>query len=137
MTETIIRFIKEDLIKFNYSLGISTGVRDINLLESAINAPFHSFGDVELFPFISDKAARLLIGIAKNHPFVDGNKRTAFHAMSVFLISNGFKLQYSEEIAFNYLIKIVEQNLSVKQVSLWIRSNLKELPKNLKEELFQ
>lgn len=136
MIETMIRFLREDLIKFNKSLGVSGGIRDIGLLESAINAPFQTFGDVDLFPSVYEKAARLLVGIAKNHPFVDGNKRTAIHAMSVFLVCNKFEFHCSDKIASDFVIKIVESDISIKKVSSWIQSVSDEIPKKLKEFLF-
>ncbi len=60
------------------------GLRDKGLLESALSAPFHSFGDAEAYPSLPQKAARLCYGLVKNHPFVDGNKRIGAHAMLVF-----------------------------------------------------
>ncbi|WP_112235699.1 type II toxin-antitoxin system death-on-curing family toxin [Kocuria sp. BT304] len=46
---------------------------------------------VELYPSLADKAAALLVGLSRNHPFVDGNKRTAIGAVSVFLLANGYR----------------------------------------------
>ncbi len=59
-------------------LGGSSGTRDMYMLESAIARPFQNFGEIELYPTIFDKSAALLESIVKNHPFVDGNKRTDF-----------------------------------------------------------
>ncbi len=53
------------------------GLRDEGLLESALAQPFQSFGGEELYPTFAEKASRLAYGIAKNHPFLDGNKRAA------------------------------------------------------------
>ena len=58
--------------------------RCLNLLESAINAPFQTFDGKELVVSLYENAAKLLYGIVKNHAFVDGNKRVAVHAMEVF-----------------------------------------------------
>ena len=70
---------KEQIIALHDALiaetGGDTGLRDEGLLESTLNAPFQSFGNVEPFPSIQQKAARLGYGLIKNHPFVDGNKR--------------------------------------------------------------
>lgn len=55
--------------------GGTHGVRDEALLDSALNAPFQSFGGYEFFPTVIDKAVRLCIGLIQNHPFHDGNKR--------------------------------------------------------------
>ena len=71
--------------------GIS-GVRDMNLLESALAAPFASFGGVYKYKTIKEQAARLAYGIIKNHSFIDGNKRIGVLAMLTFLKENGVLL---------------------------------------------
>lgn len=68
--------------------GGSDGVRDYNLLDSALENPFQSFGGEELYPTIQAKAARLGYGLIKNHCMIDGNKRIGTHAMLVFLALN-------------------------------------------------
>ena len=65
--------------------GGSDGVRDYNLLDSALETPFQSFGGDELYPTIQAKAVRLGYGLIKNHCMIDGNKRIGTHAMLVFL----------------------------------------------------
>ena len=65
--------------------GGSDGVRDYNLLDSALENPFQSFRGEELYPTIQAKAARLGYGLIKNHCMIDGNKRIGTHAMLVFL----------------------------------------------------
>lgn len=72
------------------------GVRDDGLLESSLNAPFQSFGGIDVFPSIQQKAARLGYGLIKNHAFVDGNKRIGTHAMLVFLALNNIELEYTQ-----------------------------------------
>ena len=75
---------KEQIILLHSNLitetGGSEGIRDEQLLESAINAPFQTFDNIEVFPSIQQKAARLGYGLIKNHAFVDGNKRIGTHA---------------------------------------------------------
>ena len=99
--KTIIEFLLSDVIEFHEDIGkysvMRPGVHDSTLLESAIHAPFQSYGGVELHPTIFDKAARLCYGIAKNHGFNDGNKRTGIHAMTVFLEINGLHPAYGRE----------------------------------------
>jgi len=72
--------------------GGSAGLRDTGLLESALAAPFASFGGVYLYPTIQEQAARLAYGIVSNHPFVDGNKRIGVLALLTFLKENGIIL---------------------------------------------
>lgn len=69
------------------------GLPNIGLAESALGAPRAGFGDVELYPTLLEKAAILLERLARNHPLLDGNKRTAFFVTGVFLENNGCPLQ--------------------------------------------
>ena len=69
--------------------GGSRGVKDEGLLDSAIAAPYASFGGEEFFPTIEEKAARLAIGLITNHPMIDGNKRIGAHAMIILLLLKG------------------------------------------------
>ena len=64
--------------------GGSDGLRDVGLLESAINSPFQQFGNEDLYPTIQQKVSRLCFGLVNNHPFIDGNKRIGAHVMLVF-----------------------------------------------------
>ena len=73
------------------------GLREEGLLDSALNAPFQSFGEVEAYPSLPQKAARLCYGLVKNHPFLDGNKRIGAHAMLIFLAVNGSEPVYTQE----------------------------------------
>ena len=89
-----ILFLHEELIN---RYGGSHGVRDDKLLDSALAAPFQSFGGIELYPTIEDKAARLGFGLAVNHPFHDGNKRIGAKAMLALLDINGISLSCTSE----------------------------------------
>ena len=102
-----IELILNDILKFhselenNKNFATGAGIRDLGLLESAVNAPFQTFGGEDLYKTIFDKAAHLAHGLAKNHGFVDGNKRVAIHAMLVLTIliwiihkKNLFKLEW-------------------------------------------
>lgn len=69
--------------------GGTDGIRDMGMLESALAAPFQTFGGESLYPSLQAKAAQLGFGLVCNHPFLDGNKRTGAHVMLVFLALNG------------------------------------------------
>ena len=77
--------------------GGSHGLRDKGLLESALAAPFATFGGVYLYPTVHEQAARLAYGIVNNHPFIDGNKRIGVLVMLAFLEEKGITLVYSDE----------------------------------------
>ena len=89
------RLSKEQILMLHSQLieqtGGTTGVRDFNLLESAIETPFQVFDGVELYPTIQAKGARLGYGLIQNHCMLDGNKRLRTHAMLVFLALNGIE----------------------------------------------
>ena len=73
------------------------GIRDEGLLESALAAPFQTFGGEPVYPSLQAKAAQLGFGLIRNHPFVDGNKRIGAHTMLVFLAVNGIELRYEHQ----------------------------------------
>lgn len=76
--------------------GGEDGIRDQGLLESAYYAPLASFGPIEAYPSIVEKAVRLSWGLIKNHPFVDGNKRVGALVLLVFLDLNHIELSLNE-----------------------------------------
>ena len=92
--------------------GGTIGIRDTSLLESALNAPFQTFGDEELYPSIYEKASRLCYGLIKNHPFIDGNKRIGVYAMLVFLELNNINLNFSDEEIINIALKTADSTYS-------------------------
>ena len=93
----MIRLSKPQILLLHEQLiaetGGSSGLRDEGMLDSALNAPFQTFGGEDVYPSLQQKAARLCFGLVKNHPFVDGNKRIGAHVMLVFLALNGIELQ--------------------------------------------
>lgn len=100
--------------------GGSVGVRDERLLESALCAPFQSFEDTDVYPSIQQKAARLGMGLTKNHAFLDGNKRIGAHAMIVFLALNRIELRYTQKELSDTFLKVAAGNLSFNQLLNWI-----------------
>lgn len=108
---------------------LSSGVRDENLLASAVNTPFQTFMGNDLYPSIFDKAAQLCYGIANNHPFTDGNKRTALHSMYVYLIINGFDIDASQQEVENLIINVAAGNMTNVELAQWLRDNTIQLDK--------
>jgi death on curing protein len=112
---TVLRIHDRQIEKFS---GTS-GLRDRGLLESALAQPQASFGEEFLHPDLPQQAAAYLYHIALNHPFVDGNKRTAF-AVAVtetFLRLNGCGLSLSDEQTYQLVIEVVEGRISKKELS--------------------
>ncbi len=104
--------------------GGSPEIRDEGLLDSAINAPFQSFGGSELYPSLLEKAARLGFGLIKNHPFVDGNKRIGTHTMLVFLELNHQELEYADEELIELILGIAASKYDEKHLLLWLQQHL-------------
>ena len=109
---------------------LSSGVRDENLLASAVNTPFQTFMGNDLYPSIYDKAAQLCYGIANNHPFTDGNKRTALHSMYVYLIINGFDITATQQDVENTIIDVAAGNMTNTELAQWLRENTVEIDTN-------
>ena len=100
--------------------GGSNGIRDEKLLESAISAPFQTFDNMEVFPSIQQKAARLGYGLIKNHAFVDGNKRIGAHAMLVFLALNKIELDYTQTELSDTILKVAADEYTFNDLLKWI-----------------
>ena len=100
--------------------GGSDGVRDYNLLDSALETPFQSFGGDELYPTIQAKAARLGYGLIKNHCMIDGNKRIGTHAMLVFLALNGIELKYTQKELYETILDVAAGNIEYEVLLQWV-----------------
>lgn len=120
LTKKQVLMLHEQLIK---ETGGSSGVRDRGLLESAIEAPFQTFDDLELFPTVQEKAARLGFGLIRNHAMVDGNKRIGTHAMLVFLAMNGIKLQYTQKELYTEILEVAAGEKNYEDLLAWILSH--------------
>ena len=118
------RLTKEQILKLHSQLiiqfGGSDGVRDFNLLESAIESPFQSFGGEELYPTIQAKAARLGYGLIKNHCMLDGNKRIGAHAMLVFLAVNGIEMKYTQKELYETILAIADGSMGYEELLKWV-----------------
>ena len=109
--------------------GGSRGVRDQGLLESAVYRPQASFGGCDLYPDLFSKAAALGHSIIKNHPFVDGNKRTGFESMRLFLRMNGFDFRAGEERKFKFILGIAsDPEIDEHQIAEWLQRLSKKHP---------
>ena len=120
----MIRITKKQVLMLHKQLideyGGSHDVRDENLLESALETPFKSFGGEELYPSVQAKAARLCYGLVKNHSMVDGNKRIGAHAMLVFLALNGRELEYTQKELSDIILEIATGSKECDDLLQWI-----------------
>lgn len=96
------------------------GIRDEGLLESALAAPFQTFGGEPVYPSLQDKAAQLGFGLIRNHPFVDGNKRIGAHTMLVFLAVNGIELRYEQQELIDIVLSVAAGQIDRQGLLQWI-----------------
>ena len=116
----------EEVIAFHEKLiqtfgGIS-GMRSQDLLESAILRPYQTFDKQELYPSTVDKAAAVIESIVKNHPFLDGNKRTGYVLMRLMLMQNGQDIVATEDEKYKFVIQIASGELEFKDIKMWIQN---------------
>ena len=105
--------------------GGGAGLRDAGLLESALARPVNlaAYGQ----PDVADLAAAYGFGIVRNHPFVDGNKRTGFIAMKLFLLLNGRDVQADNVEYVRVMLRLAEGNLGETDFADWIRRHMQEI----------
>ncbi len=101
--------------------GGALGVRDEGLLESALARPLNRAGYGE--PDVAELAALYAIAIARNHPFVDGNKRTAFAALFTFLAFNGMVFEPPEVDATMAVLRLAAGEMNDEEFTAWVRDN--------------
>ena len=106
-------------IKFNnivtYLSNNNNVLRDKGLLESAISSPFQSMFGEDLYKTVEEKAFVLFLNIAKNHPFMDGNKRTAALICDYYLMENGMELNLETKEKFKFMLNVLEKNIEPEQ----------------------
>ena len=105
--------------------GGSHGVRDLNMLLSAVSRPRASFDDKDLYPDLFHKAAALLDSLINNHPFVDGNKRTGIAAAALFLQANGYRLDVSNTELEQFTIDVARAHHSVEEIAVWFQDHVR------------
>lgn len=107
--------------------GGRPGLRDAGALESALARPRATFAGEDLYPALSAKAAALLHSLAANHPFVDGNKRTAVLCAELFLLVNGWEIEASDEALEELTMAVARGELEVEEIAIWLEQRLVEL----------
>lgn len=112
--------LHEDQVR---SYGGSHGVRDIGLLESALGNASATFGGEFLHQTLFEMAAAILFGICRNHPFVDGNKRTAVAAALVFLDMNGVDISVEEGAFYDLVIGVAERKITKAEVAVFLQKH--------------
>lgn len=108
--------------------GGTAGVRDAGLLDSALAQPQATFGGELLHPTLAEQAAAYLYHLSRNHPFVDGNKRTAFAVMDTFLRLNGKRLLLTNDDAYDLVMQVAQGQIEKAALADLIAAALQSLP---------
>lgn len=106
--------------------GGSKGIRDKGALDAALKRPFSTFDKKELYPTPLDKAAAIIESILTNHPFVDGNKRTGYVLMRLFLIQNGLDIVAEQNEKYEFVIAITKGEIKFDAIKNWISESTKK-----------
>ena len=118
LTVEIVREIHDTAIA---EFGGSTGVRELSLLESAVAAPQASIGGRSPYADLAEMAAAYLFYLCKNHPFVDGNKRSGLLAAMLFLEANGIRFSATEEDAVVQTLALAAGAITAEDFAAWLK----------------
>jgi death-on-curing protein len=101
--------------------GGSHGLRDLEMLLSALGRPQGTFDGKDLYPELFSKTAALMDSLVRNHPFVDGNKRTAITSAALFLRMNGYRLIVENEEVVRFTLACAQSQRSLDEIMDWFR----------------
>ncbi len=124
LTAEQVLFIHARLIS---ETGGAHGVRDLDLLLSAVARPQATFDGLDLYPDLFLKAAALLESLIGNHPFVDGNKRTAITSTGLFLRVNRYRLIADNQQLEAFTLQCAQRLIPLEQMALWLKNNAEEI----------
>ncbi len=110
-----------------HEFGGKAGIRDLAVLESAINRPFTGVADQEFYPTIEEKAAVYLESIVAGHPFSAGNKRTGYVLMRLFLLENNKDILVSEDEKYELVISVASGRVTFDEIVSWIKRHITTL----------
>jgi death-on-curing protein len=104
--------------------GGAEGLMHLPALESALAQPQMTFGGEDLYPTLVDKAAALGSALIKNHPFLDGNKRTGHAAMEVFLVLNGYEIRATVDEQEHVILQVAASEIDREKFTTWLRTHV-------------
>ena len=124
------------MIKLDQAIGIhqviiekfggASGIKDRGALEAALNRPYATFDQKDLYPSPVEKAAAILESILINHPFIDGNKRTGYVLMRLTLMEGGMDIKASQKEKYEFVIQVSEGKLDISKIKNWIASHIEK-----------
>ncbi len=116
--------VEEILAIHDYQIerfGGSQGIVNLSLLESAVNRSSTNISGKDIYESVYEKAAAIAYSVIKNHPFVDGNKRTGLHAALTFLELNGYKVTISQKMLVKLGLYIADKKADLKKITFVFR----------------
>lgn len=123
----MIKFSKEKVLLLHQLITAETGgdanIRDLDLLESALESAFATFDGKELYPTKEEKGAKLGYSLISNHAFVDGNKRIGMYVLLTFLEINGVRIDPTEEEVARVGLAVAAGTMGYEELLEWIREN--------------
>ncbi len=123
----MIKFSREKVLLLHQIISEVTGgdpnLRDINLLDSALESAFQTFDGKELYPSKEEKAARIGYALISNHAFVDGNKRIGMYILLSFLETNGIKIRPTNEEVIRVGLATAAGEMKYEEILEWIHEN--------------
>jgi death-on-curing protein len=123
-----VRYLRvEDVLRFSELEVGPELLTDFGLLESAVLRPQATFGGADLYPDFASKAAVLVFSLIRNHPFIDGNKRTGVGALEAFCLLNGYELAGEDADIVGLALDIAEGTITVEAIAGQIKSWLRAL----------
>ena len=122
LTVQQVLFIHARLIEVT---GGGHGVRDLGALEAAVARPQATFDGQDLYPDVFSKAAALMQSLIGNHPFVDGNKRTAIAAAGIFMRRNGWRLTADTSELEEFTWRIARSQGELGQIAVWFEEQVR------------
>ena len=125
LTAEQVLFIHARLIA---ETGGQHGVRDLDMLLSALGRVQASFDEKDLYPEVFSKAAALMDSLIRNHPFLDGNKRTGVTAAGIFLLRNGFRLIVNSDDLVEMTLRVARSQTEVDELASWLERYCEPFP---------
>ena len=123
----MIRFSEEKVLLLHQLIVAETGgsneLRDVGLLDSALEGIFQTFGDEELYPTKEEKGARLGYTLISNHAFVDGNKRIGMYVMLTFLEVNGIHMVCTNEDVVEAGLGVASGEMNYEELLAWVKTH--------------
>lgn len=123
----MIKFSQEKVLLLHKLITEETGgdpsVRDIALLDSALESAFATFDGIELYPTKEEKGARLGYALISNHAFVDGNKRIGMYVLLTFLETNGIKIRPTNDEVARVGLAVAAGEMKYRELLEWIMEN--------------